>query len=278
MSKQSKGGTAWGSAIAGVLALAAAAAVYWYGIRDAGDDGSGAPTTAVTPGDAIATVDDGDPAVQYPVPPQDTADEATLPSVDASDPPLLDALRGLFGSEPVDSILIPDDLLRRLVVMADNLDKTPIDPRLRPVRPVPGRLVVEAQGDAVVLGRDNAQRYAPYVRALTAVDADAVVDLYFHYYPLFQRAYEDLGYRDRYFNDRVVELIDHLLATPEPEGPVALVRPRVLYQFADPSLEERSWGQKLLLRLGPEQEAIVKRRLSELRQAIVARSAEVPAR
>ena len=45
-------------------------------------------------------------------------------------------------------------------------------------------------------------------------------------------------------------MIDHLLATPEIEGPIRLVQPKVLYEFADPELEARSAGQKLLLRMG----------------------------
>jgi hypothetical protein len=44
------------------------------------------------------------------------------------------------------------------------------------------------------------------------------------------------------FNDRLIEIMDHLLAAPEIEGPIELVQPKVLYRFADPELEKRSWG------------------------------------
>jgi len=55
-----------------------------------------------------------------------------------------------------------------------------------------------------------------------------------------------------------MEAIDDLLATPELDAPVKLLRPRVLYEFADPDLETRSAGQKILLRMGPENAARVK--------------------
>jgi hypothetical protein len=97
-------------------------------------------------------------------------------------------------------------------------------------------------------------------------------ELYRRFYPLFQKAYVDLGYPDGYFNDRVIEVIDHLLATPEIEGPVKLVRPHVLYQYADPELEQLSPGQKLLLRMGNEHSATVKEKLREFRGRIVATS------
>jgi hypothetical protein len=50
-------------------------------------------------------------------------------------------------------------------------------------------------------------------------------------------------------------VIDHLLATPEVGGPIAVVTPHVLYEYASAELEERSAGQKALLRAGPENAA-----------------------
>jgi len=77
-----------------------------------------------------------------------------------------------------------------------------------------------------------------------------------------------LGYPDGYFNDRAVAVIDQLLATPQPAEPVRLVRPHVLYEFADPKLEALSSGQKLLIRMGPDNAARVKTVLAELRTRI----------
>jgi hypothetical protein len=69
---------------------------------------------------------------------------------------------------------------------------------------------------------------------------------------LFQQAYENLGHPPEYFNDRLIEVIDHLLATPELPDPIPLARPNVQFEFADPNLEARSAGQKVLLRMGHE--------------------------
>ena len=79
-----------------------------------------------------------------------------------------------------------------------------------------------------------------------------------------------MGYPNGYFNDRLVEVIDNLLATPDPKGPIALVRPNVMYTYADPGLEGRSAGQKLLIRMGPENAKAVKAKLTELRAVITA--------
>ena len=98
----------------------------------------------------------------------------------------------------------------------------------------------------------------------------AVTATYQRYYPLFQQAYSDLGYPDGYFNDRLIVVIDDLLATPNIDGPLRLVRPHVLYQFADPALESLSAGQKALLRMGRENAAVVKGKLRELREQLAA--------
>src|SRR4029450_3313423 len=95
-----------------------------------------------------------------------------------------------------------------------------------------------------------------------------LVALYVRFYPWFQQAYRDLGYPSGYFNDRLVDVIDLLLATPEITGPVVLVQPRVLYTFADPRLEALPAGQKMMIRMGPENTAQVKVKLRELRRAL----------
>ena len=92
--------------------------------------------------------------------------------------------------------------------------------------------------------------------------------MYRRFYPLFQKSYERLGYPNAYFNDRVVEIIDHLLETPEAETPTRLVRPHVLYEFEDSDLESLSSGQKLLIRMGSEHAAYIKRALRGLRSRI----------
>jgi hypothetical protein len=47
------------------------------------------------------------------------------------------------------------------------------------------------------------------------------------------------------------------------------VRPKVLYEFADPDLEKRSWGQKAMIRMGPPNERVVKAKLREIRALLV---------
>ena len=105
-------------------------------------------------------------------------------------------------------------------------------------------------------------------------DTKSLASVYFKLYPLFQQSYEDLGYPGQYFNDRLVEVIDDMLKTPDVQGPIELTQPKVFYEYADPKLEGLSAGQKLLLRMGPSNEAAMKAKLREFRKAIVNRPDE----
>ena len=132
-----------------------------------------------------------------------------------------------------------------------------------------------------MVGADNSLRYTPFVLLVESVDLPKAVATYARLYPLFQQAYEDIGFPKRYFNDRLVAVIDQLLATPEvneplkirlPQinGPLQPERPWVLYEFDEPALQSLSAGQKILLRMGPVNERRMKDKLMQIRRLVTA--------
>ena len=139
--------------------------------------------------------------------------------------------------------------------------------------------MASGDGHGQVISPDNAARYAPLVRFVELLDTGAAVTLYARIYPLFQQAYEELGFPGRYFNDRLIAVIDHLLLAPDPEAMPKIVltevkgdlpssRPWVRYEFADPELQALSSGQKLLVRIGAVNERRLKSKLREFRLQI----------
>lgn len=223
------------------------------------------PIEAVQPGAADRTED---------------AASGPLPALGESDPAVEAALQGLIGQQAVIDFLNIGPHIRHLVATVDSLPMKKASVRLWPVKRTPGRFLVAEPGAAATrMAEENSARYTPFVDLVTAVDTERAVALYVRFYPLLQQAYEDLGYPGRYFNDRVVEVIDHLLATPEPGADVALVlppqdpsidveRPWIMYRFADPRLESLSAGQKILVRVGPQNAARLKAKLAELRKRL----------
>ena len=181
-----------------------------------------------------------------------------------------DALKSVAGDAAVKDYLLPESIIRHLVVTIDNLPRQKVAVQKRPTSAVGGSFVADGDELHATLNPQNFARYQPMVAVIGKLDMRQLAAVYIRFYPLFQQAYQDLGYPNGYFNDRLVQVIDSLLETPQPTGPIALVRPNVMYVFADPALESRSAGQKLLIRMGPDNAAAIKAKLTELRTAITA--------
>lgn len=245
-----------GGAVVVLLGLGA----WWYFGREPAVEPEPEPEVAAPAAEA--------PAIKNPVA---TAADGTLPALDASDQPLAEALASLIGQQAAMQFLIPKDLIRHIVVTIDNLPRKKLAVQLRPITQTPGELAVTATGETFTWSPANAARYLPFMKVIDSTDTQAVAAIYLRFYPLFQQAYEGLGYPSQYFNDRLVEVIDHLLATPELAGPIQLARPSVMYVYADPALEALSAGQKTLLRMGPENVRVIKAKLLELKAAVAAK-------
>lgn len=231
-----------------VLIALGAGAWYWQKRQSAEPE----PVTAET-----VTADE--PRIQNPI----ETPAGTDPALSATD-----QAAALVGAERFAALFVPDDFVRNIVATVDNLARGKIAARMNPAKPPEGAFVTAgAEGD-LVLGAANFARYTAWVDLVDSLDPDATVELYRRLYPQFQSAYENLGNPDGYFNDRVIEVIDHLLAAPVPPETIALKRPNVLYEFADPALESESAGRKLLLRMGPGNAARVKMKLRDIRDRI----------
>lgn len=250
----------WALAVVGVVVGA------YYAYRQLAVEPAPPPEVVTEPAVAEAP----QPVVENPVAPP-PPELPPLPPLDESDAAVGELLAGLFGQQAFESLFLPDDLVRRIAASVDNLPREKLALRLRPLQPPDTAFVAEGEEGAYTLGPANHARYQPYLRIVEALDPDALAAAYVRLYPLLQQAYLELGHLDGYFNDRVVAVIDHLLETPRVEGPIALVRPGVMYQFADPALESRSAGQKFLLRMGPDNADRLKAWLRALRERVAQR-------
>lgn len=258
-----------------VLVLIAIGAYFW--LRQAPQQLP--PPTPVVSRPAIAPAE---PAIKHPVQAPPGATE--LPPIEQADDFVKERITELLGAKTVKTYVQIENFVRRAVATIDNLSRSLAPPRMWPIHPTPGRFTVEAAGNGSVIGAKNAARYAPFVALVESVDIGRAVALYQRLYPLFQRAYEHLGYPGKYFNDRLIAVIDLLLETPEPSGPLKVqlpdiqgplkpTRPWVLYRYSDPNLEGLSSGQKILLRVGRENQKRLKAKLAEVRKLIAGEKA-----
>lgn len=262
-----------------LFVLAIAAAGWWYWSQQQ----KTAPPlpTAMTPQPDTPPTPATEPAPPAVTGPQNPIDalaqpDAALPSLANSNSVVVKALTDLLSAKSVASFLQIDDFVRHFVATVDNLPQAQAPWRMWPAQRTPQRFEVSGEGEMQVISAANAARYTPFVAFAESVDSAKAVAVYARFYPLFQQAYEELGYPGKYFNDRLVAVIDHLLQAPEPQGPLQVKltevkgsvpssRPWTQYEFADPQLEALSSGQKLLVRMGPENERRLKSTLRTLR-------------
>ncbi len=265
-----------------IVAILAAAFGWWHWSLQKEVPPETPPTAAAPqPQPAPADVPAPPPVATGPQNPMDNLAEPdkALPPLNDADARVTSALNELLGRKAVTSFLQIDNFVRRAVATVDNLPREHATARLWPVLPTPQRFAVQGAGEVKTISPDNGARYTPFVLFVESIDAARAAALYARLYPLFQEAYQELGYPDRYFNDRLVAVLDHLLKTPEPAGPIQVKltevkgetpseSPWLRYEFADPQLEALSAGQKILIRMGPVNERRMKARLAEFRRLV----------
>ena len=82
-----------------------------------------------------------------------------------------------------------------------------------------------------------------------------------------QQAFDELGYVNLSFDDRLARALGRLVDVPVPEGDVMLRATSVTFQYADPELEGLSPAQKHMLRMGPHNMRLVQTKLRAFARA-----------
>lgn len=246
--------------VVGVVAALAAGYYYWSTHND-----------KAVPVSATPTAPSAEPAIRHPVPRSETQATKPLPALAESDDAMRDAAGGLIGLDALTKFFNTDSIARRFVATVDDLPRQKLPQRYNLAKPVSGVFLIDGKGDNIALSPDNYKRYSPYVTLVESLDTKKLIATYAYFYPLLQEEYRNLGQPKKYFNDRLVDAIDDMLAAPEVKEPLKLVQPKVMYMFADPTLESRSAGQKLMIRMGPENAVRVKAKLREIRAELTRR-------
>ncbi len=114
------------------------------------------------------------------------------------------------------------------------------------------------------------QRYNAFAEAIDSINVHDFLALYQKIRPLCQEVFAQFGYPDNYrLEDLIKKAGAEILSAPVVETRIALVKPSVLYQFADKDLEALSPVQKQMLRMGPQNTRIIQNKLRLLIEALI---------
>ncbi|MEM1082285.1 MAG: DUF3014 domain-containing protein [Pseudomonadota bacterium] len=267
------------------------AGVAYYGLQPPQSSPTEPETPSVEPGPEAMGVD-ASPSAPEPIGPASAvkplvlaaeAAEAVVVDTEWPDPAAAEAIEPMALNradreihqqllQPLDvdarEWLFQERLIERMVVTIHSLDRDGVPLRMRPMAHVPGLPNLDEQGDGWRFPSESDPRYQGYRALLDQLDPEFIVQLYQAYQPSFEQAWLDLGQLDNTFDERLLDVIDHLLMFDYPDSPPVLVRPEVLYEYADPALEQATAGHKLLIRIGPDHAAAVQRMLRSIRSLL----------
>lgn len=201
-----------------------------------------------------------------------------LPELPESDASALETLSNLFDGSLARQWIKPEFVIPRTVAVINSFDGDAPALESWPVSPVNSAPEIEEREDGKtrLWTQASAERYGEHVAALGSVPPAQAAAVYVRYYPLFQQAWGELGEAEPYFNDRLIDVIDHLLATPEAGLPIEVVPYEGHLRFSDHSLQDQSWGRKLLIRAGPQHARTIKRWLQEFKASLTETTATEP--
>ncbi|WP_105171715.1 DUF3014 domain-containing protein [Pseudoalteromonas sp. T1lg24] len=200
-----------------------------------------------------------EPEVEEPVTPEVTR---VLPSLDDSDSVVRESLADVVSVNLL-KLVVSDDLIRRAVVYTENLADGKLAKKHQ-MFVAPKKAFSVNDGAIITVNPESFERYDPYVSLLTKLSEKQIIALIDEYKPLIQDAYDEIGLSDYEFEQRLALAIQHLLDTPAVPLDTPLTSQSVTYKYAVPEYEALSDAQKQLLRLGPDNMAQVKTKLSRL--------------
>jgi len=188
--------------------------------------------------------------------------EPVLPLLNNSDSYVREELATMDGNSSLLMYLVSDELVRKFVVMIENISRGEFPERNLPLLyPQERMTVTELGSEFYLMDEQSYQRFNALVTSLTNISTESAVDFYQQLQPLFRETYAELGLRNSEFNDVLMLAIDNVLNARMAPQPQQLIRPNLNYLYANPEIENYSDVEKLLLRLGPENTERLQRRL-----------------
>lgn len=207
------------------------------------------------------------PPPRYEEPPPPPPPPLILPELAESDEFVRQLVAGLSSHPRLTGWLMNEGLVRRFVVVVDNVARGDSPKRhvrfLEPENP----FGVEEAAGRTVISEESRRRYDVLAAAVGSLDTTGSVRLYRDLSPLFEEAYGELGNPDT-FDEALGAAIDRILAVEVPAGEIEVEERIESWAFADPKLERLGPVEKNLLRMGPENARQIQAKLREIRSAL----------
>ena len=190
--------------------------------------------------------------------------ENPLPMLEESDDPVRDAL----GDIPMGTIgqqyLIPSNIIERSASLIYLTSKGDVPYKLLPVARPAKPFSISDDGTQVVADASGFARYDSLAQWLESLDLSTILSSLQPFLPLFREAWSYYGEPPEDFDFAVVIALDLIASTPSVDMTEArLIKKEAVWIYEDPLIEGLAPIQKQVLRMGPENAAVVKAKADE---------------
>lgn len=262
------------SVIALLLAAIVAAAVFFTGIWPAKKEPVAIEQAAVTEApEPEVTAPEPEPE---PTPTPAEPDPEPEPAVAPSEPPLPplgqsdDAVRSAVADVAVGAMgeqyLIPANIIERSASLVYLMAHGDVPYKLIPLARPKQAFAITDEGNQVVTDPAGFSRYDALASWLENLDLESLMAVLEPFLPLFREAWSYYGEDGEAFDFALLVTLDLIISTPELDlSEARLIRKEAVWIYEDPTIEGLAAVQKQVLRMGPDNAAIVKAKAAEAR-------------
>jgi hypothetical protein len=194
-----------------------------------------------------------------------------LPKLGQSDNEIREKAKGLSLIPMPAKWLKIDNIIRRITAAVDSIAEGQ-SPRASLKFLAPKKnFSVKKKEERLYINPQSYTRYDLMADVFDSLSVEGMVRVFREFEPLFQEAYQELGYKNRNFQDTLIRAIKELLRAPVVKSDIRLEEKVISYSMAamaDEKLEDLSDAQKHLLRMGPKNTAKIQGKLREIAKAL----------
>lgn len=269
--------------IAALIGVVAVGALFLTGVLPQSEQVPAPPPTSVPePEPELAEPIESTPA---PAPETPVIEEAPvpapvqepLPKLDESDDEVRDAVADIPLGNAGQQYLMSSNVIERGTSMVYLLVQGEVPYKLLPIARPKGAFPIADDGTQVTVSADGFARYDALAQWLMSLDVEALAAALARFTPLFREAWSYYGEEAEAFDFAVISALDMVASTPEVDlASARLVRKEAVWLYEDPAIEGLPAIQKQVLRMGPDNAAIVKDKASQARTVWVTTLGEAP--
>jgi hypothetical protein len=227
------------------------------------------PAPASIPEPVIPPAPDIPPPATAPEPvPEEPPVEPEV-TLETSDQDLRKTLSTVGNSPLITRGLLANDLVQRSAGMIDSFNRGLVPRKILPTAPPKEKFSTIKIDGKTYMDPASYKRYDSYAQAIASLDIELLVSTFHRYRALLEQVYAQLGYVAADLDNALIRSLDYILATPESTEQLSVRRKEAVYQYVDPELEQLTPLQKQLLRMGPENTAIIKQQAAALRKGLL---------